>query len=1170
MRKQLDPRIPTLIRNNVALNHRSFFVIVGDKGKDQVVNLHFLLSQSRVQSRPNVLWCYKKDLGFTTHRKKREQKIKNEIKRGIREKGEGDPFELFVSLTDIRYCYYKDTPKILGQTYGMLILQDFEAVTPNMLARTIETVEGGGVVILLLKTMSSLRQLYSLGMDVHRSYRSNASDDDPVARFNERFLLSLGANQDTLLLDDELNVLPLSKGKDIKPLPETSTGAGTGVGSTVRKGKERVEAEEELSELKDQVRETKVVGEVVRHAKTLDQAKAVLTILDILASSSLSTTVALTAARGRGKSAALGLCIAAAVAHGYSNIFVTSPSPENLKTLFEFVFKGLDALGYEEVADWDLQRGTGEWKDVVVRVNIFRGHRQTIQYIQPQDHQVLGQAELVVIDEAAAIPLPLVRNLMGPYLVFLSSTINGYEGTGRSLSLKLIQQLRDNARGVVSASGADDSAASSSKSSRKEGKSGLNTGRAAGAALAARSLKEVELKEPIRYSRGDKIESWLHQLLCLDASLTRLSSAALKAKGCPHPSSCDLYMVNRDALFSYHPASEVFLQRMMALYVASHYKNSPNDLQLMSDAPGHRLFVLLAPLKGNEGGLPEPLCVIQVALEGNISRGAVLNSLSRGTREAGDLIPWLVAQQFQDADFASLSGARVVRIAVHPDYARMGYGARALEALEAFYSGQLLDVDNVRDDLDDGETFTAVRDKKISKDANLLQGDEIRVRDAARMPALLQRLSERRPEQLDWLGVSYGLTPQLFKFWKKAGYTPLWVRQIANDLTGEYTTVQLKALDTSTSTTGSAWLGSLAADFRKRFISLLSYRFREFSTITALTVLEAATQGARLADADEEVLSTSAPLSAAELRTLLTPFDMKRLDSYSNNMVEMSVVLDLLPTLAALYFNNRLRAVREDEATASAIDAPEEEEELRLSGLQSSLLLAIGLQRKTPDDISAELRLPLQQAMALFVKTVRLLVKSLRKVEKKAIAQSMPELGSGLDARAPLRKKANGAGADEGDDWTALKGDLQSELRDAGKEFLANNKQGEAHGQLDNDEDEDDEDEDDEEHEDEEDEDEEDDEELRAAKQKLIDSMDLAKYAIKDDDDNANWSQAEAEVASMLRKNGGKDLKGFNTTISVKGTKRAAEEAEKAEASPKKGSDKKGSKGAKSKKQKRR
>jgi N-acetyltransferase 10 len=63
---------------------------------------------------------------------------------------------------------------------------------------------------------------------------------------------------------------------------------------------------------------------------------------------------------------------------------------------------------------------------------------------------VLGQAELVVIDEAAAIPLPLVKQLIGPYLVFMASTINGYEGTGRSLSLKLIQQLRESTRPLLS------------------------------------------------------------------------------------------------------------------------------------------------------------------------------------------------------------------------------------------------------------------------------------------------------------------------------------------------------------------------------------------------------------------------------------------------------------------------------------------------------------------------------------------------------------------------------------------------------------------------------------------------------------------------------------------------------------------------------------------------
>ena len=46
----------------------------------------------------------------------------------------------------------------------MCILQDFEAITPNLLARAIETVEGGGLVILLLKTMTSLRQLYTMTM----------------------------------------------------------------------------------------------------------------------------------------------------------------------------------------------------------------------------------------------------------------------------------------------------------------------------------------------------------------------------------------------------------------------------------------------------------------------------------------------------------------------------------------------------------------------------------------------------------------------------------------------------------------------------------------------------------------------------------------------------------------------------------------------------------------------------------------------------------------------------------------------------------------------------------------------------------------------------------------------------------------------------------------------
>jgi N-acetyltransferase 10 len=160
-------------------------------------------------------------------------------------------------------------------------------------------------------------------------------------------------------------VLPISRGKDIVATEEE---CGQDKGKS------------ELEELKATLADTKPVSELIKLCKTVDQARAILIFVDAIAEKTLSSTVTLTAGRGRGKSAALGLAIAAALAHGYSNIFVTSPSPENLKTLFEFVFKGMDALGYEEHLDYDIAQSTNPGLNkAIVRVNIFRDHRQTIQ-----------------------------------------------------------------------------------------------------------------------------------------------------------------------------------------------------------------------------------------------------------------------------------------------------------------------------------------------------------------------------------------------------------------------------------------------------------------------------------------------------------------------------------------------------------------------------------------------------------------------------------------------------------------------------------------------------------------------------------------------------------------------------------------------------------------------
>ena len=120
-----------------------------------------------------------------------------------------------MSSKDIRYCFYKDSHQILGQTFGMCVLQDFESITPNVLCRAMETVEGGGTIVMLFNTLTSLKQLYSISMDVHSRFRTEAHKV-VQPRFNERFILSLSQCKTCIAIDDELNILPLTQSiKDI-------------------------------------------------------------------------------------------------------------------------------------------------------------------------------------------------------------------------------------------------------------------------------------------------------------------------------------------------------------------------------------------------------------------------------------------------------------------------------------------------------------------------------------------------------------------------------------------------------------------------------------------------------------------------------------------------------------------------------------------------------------------------------------------------------------------------------------------------------------------------------------------------------------------------------------------------------------------------------------------
>ena len=187
---------------------------------------------------------------------------------------------------------------------------------------------------------------------------------------------------------------------------------------------------------------------------------------------------------------------------------------------------------------------------------------------------------------------------------------------------------------------------------------------------------------------------------------------------------------------------------------------------MLSDAPAHHLFCLLGPASPGSKA-QEVFCAIQVCLEGDISSASIMQGLARGQRSSGDLIPWTIGTQFLDQDFPKLSGARVIRIATHSDYQGMGYGTRALDLLEKYYEQNMIN-------LDETEEAEVKGGLKIVNEATLdtLTKDGNKTRKLK----LLLKLSERRAEKLDYLGVSFGLTGPLLKFWKKAGFIPVYLR----------------------------------------------------------------------------------------------------------------------------------------------------------------------------------------------------------------------------------------------------------------------------------------------------------------------------------------------------------------------------------------------------------
>lgn len=414
----------------------------------------------------------------------------------------------------------------------------------------------------------------------------------------------------------------------------------------------------------------------------------------------------------------------------------------------------------------------------------------------------------------------------------------------------------------------------------------------------------------------------------------------------------------------------------MSLYVSSHYKNSPNDLQLISDAPAHELFVLLGPQDKDSTQLPDVLVVIQVAFEGALNQASVKKSLIRGKTPAGDMIPWVLSQQFQDAEFGSLNGVRIVRIATHPGLLRMKYGSRAIQLLSEYF-GKKIPVT---------ETSQPSSSPSKSSSSKTLLDETLKPRK--NLPPLLTPITERKPESLDWIGVAYGITEHLFLFWKKAHFDSIYLRQTANSITGEHTTIMIKPAGGNKKLSAD-FLQTYVSDYQQRLMSLSSIAFRHFHTKLSLIVLNPSPS---LLDGSAKKRKKSS-FHYDELSRTFSVWDLKRLTAYSRKRADYHIILDLTPKLAHLFFSEKL--------------------DISMSFVQCAILNGLGFQHKTIDTISSELRLPANQILAMFTKVVLKFTKYFDQIErtheKAKITKEMP-------TAAPSKKPLKQSLADELDE----------------------------------------------------------------------------------------------------------------------------------------------------------
>ncbi len=476
---------------------------------------------------------------------------------------------------------------LLGTTHDAVVFDAHDELNPNALGRVVGAVDGGGLFVLLTPPLDSwptLRDEFDESLAVEPF-----GVEDVTGNFRQRFVATLRAHPGIAIVD--VDAERVENDGLTHPAPRIRNQA-------------RSTSDRDFSEAS--------FPKIAYESCLTDDQQSALNALESLREPNRAVVVE--ADRGRGKSSAGGIAVGCLASEG-DDVLVTARSYRSAREVFVRAKAVLAELG--DLADTD--------HDPPSRIESTAGG--VVRFEKPTD-AVEEDADVVLVDEAAALSVNLLERFLDFSRVAFTTTIHGYEGAGRGFSVRFRDRLAE----------------------------------------SDHTVSDVSMVEPIRYAPGDPVEVWAFRTLALDA---RPAVEPLVADATPEKTDYRLFEPS-DLL-----ADENLLREAFGLLVLAHYRTEPADLARLLDAPNVAVRALC-----RDGHV---VSVALLAREGNLPAD-VRGHMYDGGRVKGNMLPDVLTTQLRDFEAAIPEGLRVMRIATHHVVRSSGLGSRLLGEIRREFS----------------------------------------------------------------------------------------------------------------------------------------------------------------------------------------------------------------------------------------------------------------------------------------------------------------------------------------------------------------------------------------------------------------------------------------------------------------------------------------------------